>query len=84
MSIRKLYSVVLAGALALSCASPLLARDHDDKCDQRIRKAEHNLDDAVRKHGEHSRQAEQKRRQLDEAREKCGRKDHDHDHDHDR
>ncbi len=60
-----------------------LDRDHDEKCERRIHKAEDALRDAERHHGEHSRQAEQRRRQLEEAREKC-RHDRDHDHDRDR
>ena len=50
-------------------------RDHDRrrdaKCEHRIRKAEQNLDNAVRRHGEHSRQAEQKRRNLEQVRASC-------------
>lgn len=63
------------------------AVDRDDRCEKQVRKAEQNLDKAVRKHGEHSRQAEQRRHDLEEARERCHHdhdRDHDHDHDHDR
>lgn len=57
------------------------ADDHDDrKCERRIHKAQEQLERAVRKHGEHSEQAEQRRHQLEEARERCH---HDHDRDHD-
>lgn len=63
---------------------PAGARDRDDRCEKQVRKAEQDLDKAVRKHGEHSRQAEQKRHQLEEARERCHHGDHDRDHDHDR
>ena len=52
----------------LSGAVPARAmdRDHDDdrKCEQQIRKAEAKLHDAERKHGEHSRQAQSRRRDL--------------------
>ena len=63
-----------------------LDRDDDRKCEQRIRNAERKLHDAERKHGEHSRQAQARRHDLEEARERChhGERDHDHDHDHDR
>ena len=60
------------------------AVDRDDKCEKRVHKAEEQLEKAVRKHGEHSRQAEQKRHDLEEARERCHGHDRDHDHDHDR
>ena len=58
-------------------------RDHDRdrKCEQNIRKAEAKLQDAIRKHGERSRQAEKRRHDLEEARERCHHGgDHDHDH----
>ena len=51
----------------------------DDKCDRDIHKAEAKLQDAIAKHGEHSPQAEKRRRELDDVRHRCGR-DLDHDH----
>jgi hypothetical protein len=50
---------------------PVHAVDRDDKCERNIRRAESNLHNAVRKHGEHSRQAEKRRHELEEARERC-------------
>lgn len=61
-----------------------LDRDHDRKCEQRIRNAERRLRDAERRHGAHSRQAQSRRHDLEEARERCRRGDRDRDHDHDR
>jgi hypothetical protein len=78
---RGISAAVLIGALFLGSAAPVQARDRDDKCEKQVRKAEQNLHDAERKHGEHSHQARDRRRQLDEARERCH---HDHDRDHDR
>jgi hypothetical protein len=43
-----------------------------------IQKAEYNLEKAVHKHGERSRQAEQRRRQLEEVRDRCRDRDRDH------
>jgi hypothetical protein len=40
-------------------------------CEKRIRKAEMNLQQAVRRHGARSRQAENRRRQLEQARSTC-------------
>ncbi|HYX52325.1 MAG TPA: hypothetical protein VE783_02670 [Candidatus Limnocylindrales bacterium] len=87
----RIFALLLAGCIA-SSVGVAQDRDHDhdrarDKCEQKVRKAEQNLNNAVRKHGEHSRQAEQKRHSLQEARERCGGamghdRDHDHDHDH--
>jgi hypothetical protein len=69
---------VIVAALALvATAAPVLAvdRDHDRerKCEQNIHKAEAKLQDAIRKHGERSRQAEKRRHELEEARERCHR-----------
>ncbi len=80
MLLRKVSSIAIAGAFLISTAGLLLARDHDDKCEERIHKAERNLEKAEHKHGEHSKQAEKQRKELDEAREKCGHHDHDRDH----
>jgi hypothetical protein len=44
-----------------------------DNCDQRIHKAEENLRKAIDRHGEHSSQAEQRRRELEETKRSCGR-----------
>ena len=56
----------------LGSALPASAFDHRDRqCEQRIRRAEDNLRRAERRHGDHSRQAQQKRRELQEVRERC-------------
>jgi len=61
-------SLFLAGALPVRA----LDRDHDGhRCERQIRKAENNLQKAIRKHGERSRQAERRRHELEEARERC-------------
>lgn len=73
-------AVVLGLFLSVGSVVPSQARDRNDKCEQQIRKAEQNLDKAVRKHGERSRQAEQQRRKLEEARQRC-RADEHRDHD---
>ena len=75
---RKCSAAVMAGIFLVSSAGLALA---DERCEERVHKAERNLEREVQKHGEHSRQAEKRRHELDEAREKCG---HDHDRDHDR
>jgi hypothetical protein len=77
-------ALVIFSFLGGAVPTQALDRDHDNdrKCEQRIHNAESKLQQAIRKHGERSRQAEQKRHQLEEARERCHR-DHDHDRDHD-
>jgi hypothetical protein len=74
-----IVSLFLAGTAVPARA---LDRDHDRddrKCEKQVSKAESNLQKAIRKHGEHSRQAEQARHQLEEARERCHHGDHDRD-----
>jgi hypothetical protein len=77
---KSLFRAVLALTF-LASTLPAHARDRDDKCHRQIQKAEQNLDNAVRKHGERSRQAEKRRQQLEQARQRCHMEDHDHDHD---
>jgi hypothetical protein len=76
-----LAATILAALFFMGSALPSQALDRDDKCERRVHQAEENLQKAIRRHGEHSRQAEQRRHQLEEAREQC-RHDHDRDHDH--
>ena len=71
-------SSLIIGSLMVTV--PVRAFDRDDRCEDRIRDAERALHKAERKHGEHSRQADEKRHRLEEIREHCH---HDHD-DHDR
>jgi hypothetical protein len=66
---KTMISLVLSGCL-LGGVVPLQA-DRRSDCAKRIRKAEQNLDKEVRKHGERSRQAENRRRDLERAREQC-------------
>jgi outer membrane biogenesis lipoprotein LolB len=72
---RGILAAVLAAFFLLACAMPTQAMDRYDKCERRIRQAEVNLQKAIRKHGERSRQAEQRRRELQEARERCRYRD---------
>jgi hypothetical protein len=44
-----------------------------DRCEQRVRKAEMQLQQAAQRHGQHSRQVEKKRRHLEEVRASCHR-----------
>lgn len=75
LTTRKLLGAAFAIALFVSGAVPSQARDRNDRrCEQRIHKAEEKLRQAERKHGPGSRQAEQRRRELQEAREHCHRR----------
>ena len=69
---RRIGQAALVGAVLLGVV-PAQARDPDDRCAQRMRKAEAQLDNAVRKHGRHSRQAERRRQELNRVRDQCNR-----------
>ncbi len=80
----KKYAVlaaVLATFFLLGSAVPTQAMNRDEKCERRIQRAETNLHRAIRKHGDRSRQAEHRRRELQEVRERCH---YDRDRDRDR
>jgi len=63
---------------------PARAGDRDHECRERIRKAEAKLRREIYRHGEHSRQAQKRRYELDRELERCGGgRDRDRDHDRD-
>ena len=66
-TLTKAFLCAMLGGLFLA-GSALPARAD---CAKDIRRAEANLDKAIRKHGEHSPQAEQRRRELEEVRRRC-------------
>jgi hypothetical protein len=61
---------VFTGLLLLGSIKPLRAYD---RCEQRIHKAERNLERAIRRYGLHSSQAERRRDQLERVRARCRR-----------
>ena len=73
-----ILGAVLSASLLLGAAIPASA-DQDDHCRHDVQRAERNLDKAVRKYGEQSRQAEDRRHQLEEVRERCHMRGDDHD-----
>jgi hypothetical protein len=77
-----LLAAVFGAFLLVGSVAPTVARDRDDKCRERIHKAEAKLRHEIERHGEHSRQAQKRRYELERARERCGR-DRDRDHNHD-
>jgi len=82
MSLKKMFGKtmlcsMLGASLLAGVGTPAHA-DRDDRCRHDTQKAEEKLEKAVRKHGEGSRQAEQRRRELNEVRERCHWRDHDH------
>jgi len=75
-------STALSLCLLAAVATPAHADrdDRNDRCRRDVQKAEERLQKAVRKHGEHSRQAEDRRHQLEETRERCHMRGDDRDH----
>jgi hypothetical protein len=63
-----LAGAALSGFLLFTGAPSLRA---DDDCQKRISRADHRLHEAIEHHGRESRQADDARRQLHEAREDC-------------
>lgn len=66
-------AALVAGALWFFVAVPRVHADNDDRrrCQQAVEKAEARLDRAIEKRGEHSHEAEDRRRDLNAERERC-------------
>jgi len=73
---KTLLASAMLGTLLLVAAAPPAHADDRAHCQQRIEKAEARLDEAVRKHGENSHEAEERRRDLNAERERCWRENH--------
>lgn len=69
---RTLAIALLLGTSLAMVSTPAAAREHHNKCEQKVDKAEAKLEKAIRKHGEHSRQAEKQREEVERQRSKCG------------
>src|SRR5579859_999827 len=69
-----LAGAALAGFL-LFTGAPRVRADDDD-CQKRIAKADHRLHEAIEHHGRESRQADNARHGLHEARENCYNRNH--------
>lgn len=67
-SIRMAIGVGISGIMLFGSMTAMA-----DNCDKRMRDAQHNLDKQVQRHGEHSRQAEDARRQMEHVRASCHR-----------
>lgn len=64
-----------AGLFLLTSASGARA-DSVEHCQRRIAHADHELHEAIERHGLHSRQADHERRELHEVRERCWSEHH--------
>jgi hypothetical protein len=70
-----LSGAVLTGALVFT-AVPRLHAETYNHCQRRVAHADHELHEAIEKHGRHSAQADRKRTVLHEARERCWSENH--------
>ena len=77
MKIQRLKGLAVSTAIttalgtAMFVTVPQLYADDHAHCQHQIERAESKLDEAIRKHGERSHQADQRRRDLNAEREKC-------------
>lgn len=67
---QTLGSAALTGTLLISLA-PRVHADEYDRCRHRIEHADHELHEAIERHGRNSPEADRKRHELHEAREHC-------------
>jgi len=70
-----LLSLVILAGLIFAVAPRVQAQDLD-ACQSRVAHADHELHEAILRHGRHSRQANHERRELRNAREHCWRERH--------
>jgi hypothetical protein len=96
---KGLLSLAVVVGITVSVPLQRAQAETQEQCQRRIAHAEHELHEAIERHGRHSRQAGHERRELRGARERCWREhrqwwdEHEHrwrqerdwnDHDHDR
>lgn len=73
---RTMVAAATLSVLALVVLAPRAQADERSNCQKRIEKAESRLHDAVRRHGPSSRQANDRRRDLNAERERCWERHH--------
>jgi hypothetical protein len=73
---KSAVAATVAIALLFFVANPLLHADDRAKCQHAVEKAEANLDRAIHDHGDHSPQADTRRRELNDERQHCWDKYH--------
>jgi hypothetical protein len=71
-----LLSGAVLTAVLLFTATPRLHAEDQERCQRRVAHAEHELHEAIERHGRNSRKAVRERRELHEARERCWRERH--------
>jgi hypothetical protein len=64
-------AALVVGALMFFTAAPRAHAEDRSKCQHAVEKAEVRLDKAIHDRGEHSREADERRRDLNAERERC-------------
>ena len=81
---KSIFSLGTLAAFLLCAAVPQPQAEDQDRCQRRVVRAEHELHEAIDRHGRHSSQANHERRELHNARVRCWRERHEwwdeHDH----
>src|SRR3979411_2813680 len=75
-AVRKTVSIAILLAVVLCVAMPRLHAEDLDRCQRRVAHAEHELHDAIEKHGRNSKRANHERRELHNVRERCWHERH--------
>ena len=73
---RSVIGAAVGAGVFLLTSAPEARADSVEHCQRRIAHADHELHEAIERHGLHSRQAEHERRELHEVRERCWREHH--------
>jgi hypothetical protein len=73
---KSLLSLAILAGVLLCTAMPRLQAEDLDRCRRRVAHADHELHEAIEKHGRNSKQANHERRELHNARERCWRERH--------
>jgi hypothetical protein len=76
MAVKSLLPAAALTAALFFTAAPGLQAESYDHCQRRIIHADHELHEAIERHGRHSPEAEHKRNELHAARERCWNENH--------
>ena len=69
-------AAVTAALMLFITAAPQVRADERSRCQHQVEKAEARLDRAIHERGEHSREAEERRRDLNAERQRCWDRHH--------
>jgi len=72
----RILCIALLSVVGLVGSSLQARADGHSRCERDVHKAEENLRIAIEKHGEHSRQAEKRRHELEDVRHRCHWEEH--------